>query len=362
MKIAFDEAGNSGPNLLDASQYIYVLSAVNFSDEEAEELSRIFTTKSSELHFVKLRKRYDEQVLRFLNHKLITNSRVKYSLSEKRFELICKLVDNLIEPVFYEKGINLYQDGTHLTTANMIFIFSVTDTINEKIDLMLKLFQDLMRRKTEESIKNFYDHIQVISVGILDNPIFHALKLSRSHVKLMLESSNKYSIDPAYPAFTSLVNHWYHELKSRFDVIHDNSKQIEYWKELIEFFSDQGLHEHTELPIITGNSSIFPLPVNNLELADSKDHLKIQLADIIGSSLAYALNKRLNNSEDDFSREILSSKVNGLPDCHYLFPTFEVTPQEMGTLGKSNDETLNHLIKIISDNSEKYDDIDSRLD
>lgn len=362
MKIAFDEAGNSGPNLLDPSQKIYALSSVYFSDEEAEELSSIFTSKSSELHFAQLRKRYDQQVLKFLNHELLTNSKVKYSLSEKKFELICRLVDNLIEPVFFERGINLYQDGTHLTTANMIFIFSVTDTITEKVSLMLKLFQELMRKKNQESIRKFYDHIQEISVGILDNPIFHAIKLSEKHVNLVLESSNKYSIDPAYPAFTSLVNHWYYELDRRFEVIHDDSKQIEYWKELIDFFSDQTLHEYTELPIITGNSSVFPLPVDKLELADSKDHLKIQLADIIGSSLTYALNKKLNNSEDDFSRAILSSKVNGLPDCHYLFPTFEVTPQEMGTLGKSNDETLNHLIKIISENSEKYHDIDSRLD
>ena len=362
MVIAFDEAGNTGPDLLNEQQRIYALSSVNFTDEEADELINIFTTKSSELHFVKLRKKNDQQIIKFLNHDLISNSKIKYSLSEKRFALICRMVDYLIEPVYFALGVNLYQNGAHLAIANLIYIFSRTVNYEEKITKMLEFFQDMMRLKTDVSIKEFYDHIKSIKTGLLNNPAFHALYLSQAIIKSILEKLNKYSIDPAYPAIMSLANLWYYELNSKFEIIHDESKQVKYWKEQIEFFSNDSLLNKAELPTITGKKVTFPMQISAINLVDSKMNKKVQVADIIGSSLAYALNKVNMGDTDDFTKEILKSKINEFPDCHYLFPTLNTTPQSLGTENTNNDETLNHIISIIHENYDQFMDIDSRMD
>src|SRR6267142_2013884 len=54
-KVAFDEAGNTGQNLLDPSQPIFVLSSVSLSDSDAAAI-RDLVGRSGELHFKKLRK------------------------------------------------------------------------------------------------------------------------------------------------------------------------------------------------------------------------------------------------------------------------------------------------------------------
>lgn len=51
MNIYFDEAGNSGQNLLDKNQPIYVLVSHNFSIEEAEAILKPLETNSSEIYF-----------------------------------------------------------------------------------------------------------------------------------------------------------------------------------------------------------------------------------------------------------------------------------------------------------------------
>ena len=73
MKIYFDEAGNSGQNLLDADQPIYVLVSHNFSIEESESILAPLKTHSAEIHFRRLKKypKYQKPIEEILNNPLI---------------------------------------------------------------------------------------------------------------------------------------------------------------------------------------------------------------------------------------------------------------------------------------------------
>ena len=51
--VAFDESGNSGANLLDSEQPVFVLASVHISDDEA---ANLIDTKSDEVKFSKLRR------------------------------------------------------------------------------------------------------------------------------------------------------------------------------------------------------------------------------------------------------------------------------------------------------------------
>lgn len=86
-KIYFDEAGNTGSNLLDPEQPFFVLASTNFSDDEVNELVNIFETNSEELHFLNLRKspKHQAKLLEFFNHDLITTATVKFSFADKKF-------------------------------------------------------------------------------------------------------------------------------------------------------------------------------------------------------------------------------------------------------------------------------------
>lgn len=54
-KIYIDESGNTGQDLLNQDQRVFILSSNNFNDSELNELKAIFN-ECNELHFVKLKK------------------------------------------------------------------------------------------------------------------------------------------------------------------------------------------------------------------------------------------------------------------------------------------------------------------
>lgn len=359
--IAFDEAGNTGQNLLDQEQQIYALAAVCFNEEETNELKGIFSTKSEELHFSQLRKNYDKHIIEFLNHDLIINSKIKYSISNKKFELIARLADILVEPVFYEKNLNFYENGLHLAFSNMLYIFSVTQNQQEKMFNLLACFQKMIRKKSNDSIKEFYSYVKEIKKDFLDNFFIERICDSEELIGSILSAQNKYSIDPAYPAFISLSNKWHYTINEKFNIVHDNSKQIDYWQELIKFFSNEEIIEEEEQPILFGAKVKYPLQINQLQLCDSKENKQLQLADIIASSLAYALNKKTNGEPDDLADEILKSKITSFEDIRCLFPSMKITPEELGTKDTKNDESLNALVSIIENNKLIVDEIEKKM-
>lgn len=72
-KIYFDEAGNTGADLLNKDQNIFILCSNSYTKEETEEFIKLFKNKS-ELHFVKLKKSEEgrKSIINFLNHPLIS--------------------------------------------------------------------------------------------------------------------------------------------------------------------------------------------------------------------------------------------------------------------------------------------------
>lgn len=347
--IAFDEAGNTGSNLLDKNQKIYALASVNFTDKETDILTNIFTHRGDELHFKQLRKNYDQQIITFLNHDLINKSKVKYAVSDKRFDLICRLVDYIMEPVWYNVGVDLYKDGKHMATANMLYISSITYGYENKFDQMLILFQRMVRAKSPQAIEDFYSHVSNIKIGLFDNVLFDIILDSKSIINDILEDFHKYTIDPAYPAVISLANLWHYELDSPFNIIHDNSKQVEFWKDMLQFFSDPTRIEKTEVLIINNKKATYPLQIESISLVDSKDSKQVQLADLIASSLSYMNNKIASGQKDEFVEQIFGSNLVKCTDGGFNFPSQNVTPESLGMVGFSN-QSLDFLYSVLSKN------------
>lgn len=362
-KIYFDEAGNTGANLLDPEQPFFVLASSNFSNEEAEELINLFQIQGDELHFVNLKKheKYQKQLINFLNHDLISTEKVKYSLIEKRFTAIANIVDLLIEPVFYDSGIDIYQNGLNLAYSNILYIGGQNFWNKIEFDLMLLNFVKMMRNKTEESIKNFYSVLSNLYKSstqdsrILLKPIIE----SKNQIKLILQATNKYSIDPCYPAFVTLCNLWYKELKEDFDIFHDTSKQIQFWQEMIKFVSDK--FKMTEIEVgFDSRTMIFPLKINSLQLLDSKKNKKIQISDIIASSIMYALKESKKGNSSKFVTELLNCKLLNMFH-HAIIPSTAVTPEQLDMTEGKGINTLDYLVAMAHKNKIEYDEIINRM-
>src|SRR5688500_15564288 len=107
--IYFDEAGNTGQNLLDKEQPFHILISHNYTDEEIQILLKELkdaSMQANELHFKNLKKhhRYQQLIVKLINHELIKQDRIYYSVTGKAFIIIGQMVDQLMEPVFHKMG------------------------------------------------------------------------------------------------------------------------------------------------------------------------------------------------------------------------------------------------------------------
>lgn len=361
--IAFDEAGNTGQNLLDKSQPIFTLASVNFSEDELDELFGIFNTNSEELHFIKLRKRpkTQKQLIEFCDHELIDFSKVKYSLSSKRYAAAAQIIDQLFEPVMYDLGVDIYKFGMNIGLVNSLYTFLNVSWNRDLAEELLSNFVDMMKTKSELCIGTFYSTLEKLyhSVDEKQQPILIPILASKFQIASILGNVFKYTIDLTYPAFSVLCNLWYRELKSEFNIIHDNSKQIKYWQELIEFTSNKDYMEEREVGY-DSRTMIYPLKFKELKLVDSKEHRQIQIADLVASSTTFVLKNLMEAKQDDFTSELLKTKMFNM-EHHGIMPTDKISPKELGMEKGEGENPLDYFAEMLIKSGDKFEKIESKL-
>lgn len=150
-KVFFDEAGNSGDNLLDKDQPVYVLASHNFNEDETRLiLAPLLSLKNGEIHFYKLCKssKNYKKIIDALNNELLDCSRIVMTTIDKRFALWCNIVDKLVEP-FYAEVLNedMNKGGRKLQLANILYWMQNKIEDKELIEDFLQSFQNYYREK-----------------------------------------------------------------------------------------------------------------------------------------------------------------------------------------------------------------------
>jgi hypothetical protein len=360
MNIYFDEAGNSGQNLLDADQPIYVLVSHNFSIEEAESILTPLKTESSEIHFNKLKKypKYQTPIKEILNNPLINYNRIKIAYYNKKFALCAHLVDQLVETTFYNQGLEYYEGGLNIAFAQSLYLQAhLFESKAEYTDLLLR-FQKMIRNKDSDSIDLFYIKAKEIFDNIKEDSeknFFFPILKSKDYIEEILESINKFSIDLALPSLTILSDIWYKKENVRIKIIHDDSKQVKFWEDYIIFMSKYITEEKIDVGF-DDRKMTFPLQIDSIEMVDSKHHIQIQLSDLIGSSFAYyAKNILLEKDENDTLAKIISTTRLAKMDVHPLQPDLSIFEKEFKR-SESDINPLDFLATKSLENKGKFDD------
>lgn len=350
-KVFFDEAGNTGDNLLDKDQPIYVLSSNDYSDAEIQQiLSPLDIAKSDELHFKSLKKyaKYRNAIIDIFNHDLITSEHIKYSYADKKYGLVCNVVDKIIEPMFYDMGFNMYQKGLNLTYANGLYIVGTYHCDKDLFNRFLFDFQSLIREQTVSNINSFYrtvDEFLLIENEIIED-IFSCIAASKPKVIDFIDSYDKYSMDFSVSIFAVLCDWWGKQLDRKFEVLHDNSKQIEHWKDHIKSMSNDKI-KRTEVGY-DYRKSTYPLLIGSLSLVDSVVHRQIQFADLVSSAISYCAKVRFidKNESDDFANKIFTSKLANVTSWP-IMPSTKITPEELGTMDDRGIDAVDFATLIV---------------
>src|ERR1035437_6104383 len=122
-RVFFDESGNTGQNLIDEADPIFVLASCSLqADQEQEALSHLQQFKGPELKFSRLRKTPAGQraVLAFLGSASVTSKTAAAVVFHKPFMVVTKYCDLVLEPSFRKAGVDFNGRGRNIATANLL--------------------------------------------------------------------------------------------------------------------------------------------------------------------------------------------------------------------------------------------------
>ncbi len=334
--IYFDESGNTGQDMLNKDQKVFVLASVDFNEEEQKRLMGIFDT-GHEIHFKNLKKSSAgrKKILEFINHPLIKEDHIMIYSVHKEFNVAGQITDILIETTMHHNGYDLYQYGRNIAYANWIFYFGNFFWDKNLYTRFITEFIDMIRLKTEESINIFYTTTEELLDSVNEKNIIQPIVESKKHIKDIMKSIDKYSIDVTFSNFLVLCDKWYKQTKCKINVRFDESKQIRHYNYYLEHAKKIAEKEPGTIEIGFDSRKItFPPQIATLEMVDSKDEFGVQCADLIASAIAFMYNNE-TGSNAAFSKQIQKSRLLKLSNSYTIWPTDDVSAEALGmTEGK----------------------------
>ncbi|WP_428068221.1 DUF3800 domain-containing protein [Chryseobacterium gambrini] len=342
-KIYFDESGNTGADLLNEDQKVFVLSSNIFSDSECQELKGLFQNPN-ELHFIKLKnsQKGRESIINLLNHKLISEEKVSLYIAHKEVATVAQIVDQLIEPVSYNRKIDIYKYGLNIQFTNLIFHFGNAFWNKELYENLLKNFIKMFRVKDNDSKREFYKTANELYESVEDEYKKLLLPIIDSEIIIddILKNTDKFTIDLTLSCFMVLCDNWYKKIKMKFDAIFDNSKQMEHYKHYVEFLKNMNVPLQE---IGYGSRKMtFPAQINEFRLTDSLNEINIQIADILASAITFMYNNK-NPKYENFVNQIKNSKLINLNNTNVIWHTSKISVKDLKMEDASGENILDFL-------------------
>lgn len=337
--VYFDESGNTGQDMLNKDQKVFVLASVNFNDLELKKIENIFG-EQQELHFKNLKKSIAgrSKIIKFLNHELISEEHVMFYVAHKELNVCGQITDQLIETVMFHNGFDLNIQGNNILFMNWIFYFGNFFWDKELYDQFTGSFVQMIRVKDQLSIDTFYNTVEKLLDSVEEKTVLEPVIESRKYIEEILESADKYTIDVTFSAFLVLCDRWYKLYGTPLDVKLDTSKQIDHYADYLEHTRKIAAASANKVEIGYDERTLtFPPQITKLEMVDSKHEFGVQCADLIASSLTFMYNNPTGKFAP-FAREIMESKLLQLSNAHVLWPSDN---ESLAALSKRDAEGIN---------------------
>lgn len=351
MCVFIDESGNTGQNLLDRSQPVYALASVHFSHAETEAIYNILSTgKEKEIHFKNLKrsKSGKQRIRQFIQLPLLTADRIKIFTVHKPFMVIAKIVDLLVETLYFRSGIDIYKKGANIAMSNLFYYATPTFCGKERFARFQATFLRMIQDKDYTSIHAFYASIQELKDFCKDEKykiMFDTLASTRGILDDVLPNVRVTTLDPAVPLLYVLCGLWGNQLGTTFNLVCDESKPIAHDKELLKCLMNPNIPE-----VRVGydfRKITLPLKVNEISFVDSKEVFQVQIADILASSCTYWAKTVAGYSEEEDLSLAISNSV--IPDLiiNSIWPSPDVTPEGLGITENGGINPINYVAELL---------------
>lgn len=301
-----DESGNTGENLIDPAQPVFVLGSIILDDTLSATLvghvQRQLPKGHGEPKYTSLAKtKVGRRALMECISSLPPDA-ARFYAADKQFFIEAKIIDLLVEPFFNKRGYNMYADGSAVGLANLMHAVGPVLGDKSAYENVLKTFVRAFRSRPTATVDDIYHSIDEYRVTA-PTPEWQEwvefLSLTRSEAEAALDwirNGHRDELDPATPCLVALVRDAGEHL-GVFRLVHDKSDTISRYAHILE-----NLHEIGN-PTRPGRR-LTPLPITSIDFLDSKDASQLQIADWIAGAGRQWTNQFLRMNRDPFAQEL----------------------------------------------------------
>lgn len=343
--VYIDESGYTGIDLLNQDQVFQGASAIYISDLEAKDLIKKHfpKIKSTELKYKKLIKRKNnwENLLGLQKDMLENHVCINY-VCNKKYLLILHFLDYAVEPFYFERNVNLYEDGGNYSLGSLLYYVADTLLNGQDFKDILSLFQYAINSKSEISISALIEKIKFTNWQELPEA-FGPLALENSSCVEAIKNKDT-STDAAYIILFSLISRLEAIIDHEYEIVHDRSKNLEQYDVALS----KMINHETEISFKQTDLTTlkFPLKLRSISQINSKDSPGVQLADVLIGGLMDATKAITGMKVNDYNKRI--TELYKDDQLIHLLPNLNFEEQKAFRKGTQADELIGYFSKHFS--------------
>ena len=286
-----DESGYTGFDLLNPEQRFQGATAVSITEAEAARLIRAYFPKlqAPELKYHALARRpgYRQPLLELQRAVLSQYPCVTY-VCDKRYLLMLMFMDYAVEPFYYERGMDFYEDGQNYTLASLLHTVGPSMLGQTGFDQLLVAFQRAIKEKTPQALQDLVRAVRKVDWQQLPEAL-GPLALAAPEC-LSAIATPGVTTDAAIVVLQSLISRMEVMAPGPYRVEHDQSKNLLTYHVLLQRYIDH--QDEIEFRQSQIAAVRFPLKLTSVTQVDSKNSPAVQIADVMIGAAIEAANGR----------------------------------------------------------------------
>jgi hypothetical protein len=329
----FDESGFTGYNLLDPKQPIFAIASANIDEDLADEILRASFPRYQGAEFkfkgIWASNHHRVGLLTFACHLHRLENLPFIYVVNKRFALLAKIVDLLIEPYFTDFGFDFYDHGFCRKYTNYIHFGLTQFAPAELLDALLCHYQAFNRNPTRRSLIILQTRLNVMARSV-EKRVRVALEPIALGAQLF-EHYNDFgtfrgSLELQMTIMLAIVYHWRQKCAEDLAVVHDESSNFmrsqKVWQKITSCDVPRKRFRFGDGSIVE-----YPLRVISTTPMNSKDSRSIQFCDVLAGLATRHFSPCTEGRDRTFINEVFDAGLKHityeciLPDT--VFPDFK---------------------------------------
>ncbi len=290
--IFLDESGYTGRQLLDARQPHFVLASSRIGDEAAEKILRYAFPRyqAAEFKFENIwgRPRSQRRLPEFAEAVGDVAEKVYIWHLDKRFCLLIKMIEFLMEPTIYDAGYDFYAGGYGSQLANYVH-FGLTQIAADGVyDQTLQAYYRFARHPTPDNRLRLSADLAALSlVAPSELTFFYDASRRGLHVFDRHHRAETFedTLELYVTSVLNVVGYWAQRGVRDMRILHDESAGFMKQRDLWSAMTSPDVPPQRQ-PVLNGPDIEFPLPVRATEPLRSHDSPAVQLCDLVAGLAA----------------------------------------------------------------------------